>query len=122
MTAKEIIEGVDNDRKSTLAQRAIDQRSPEGVGFMWALLNYRARAVPLHPPVPNAPVKVAEVARGFAPTGTAHEMGQWLYDTFADEINISAGVRAHLSNHHAMPADFDAAYAEISRLVNQNFP
>jgi hypothetical protein len=118
--ATTVIESGGPASQTALANKAIAQHAPASVGFMWAVLNYRARSVP-HNEVPNAPIKVGAVAKGFAVGSSNAQMGQWIYDNFANDINISSGVRQALTLHHSTPADFDAAYGEVSRLVNVNF-
>ena len=125
MPATQIVEHGTNDEKTALATRAIAQHSPEGVGFMWAVLNYRLRAV--QTAVPAQPLKVSQCARGFAPVANnspdaIRDIGRWIYANFNEGINISGPVKTQLTAHHETPAHFNAAYAEISGLVNVNFP
>jgi len=119
--ARTVIESGGPASQTALANRAIVQHASENIGFMWAVLNYRARSIPHHHDLPNAPIKVSQVARGFAPDGSNAQMGQWIYDNFANNINISGPVRDALTHHHSTPADFNAAYNQIAALVNVNF-
>ena len=132
MSAAEVIERGTAAQKAELAERAIEQHSPESVGFLLAIQDYRLRVLwaaqdarlPVRPEKPRRPVyppALNTVAKGFAPDGTDAEMGKWLYDNFAKEINISSDVSNALKNKHNAVEDFDDAYREIRQLVNLAF-
>ena len=109
--------------------------SLENLGFVMAVLKYRAR----HPGFPRS-AKVIHTIPGMdkylVPAvhwGSVDTYGRWIYDTFIDPagpetINISAHVRRHLTDRVRtnlngndrsafVPAHFDDAYGEIVRLI-----
>lgn len=119
-TPSQVIQGGSLDSQNALVRESRRLFSVENLGFMYAVLAYRKKvaggAVGLWP----LPIARMNVAITDMPT---NDMGEWIYNKYVDsesrdQINIPGRMREALEEDHSTPADYDAAFTEIARMIN----